>query len=140
MKTVEIKCTRCDGSGFVPQFGHILKGLCFRCNGAGTVRVRARKDGTPADCTHQLPMQYWKPEAERSRECIHCGLPLAQWPTVVPAHWYGDCYIVYLPGEYGAQGPIRVYGTDRRKTQSLVRAAVADAVANSKIKWMDRTR
>ena len=28
-------CSRCDGSGFIPEYFHIQKGICFECWGAG---------------------------------------------------------------------------------------------------------
>ena len=28
-------CIRCDGTGTIPSFDHIQKGVCFRCGGAG---------------------------------------------------------------------------------------------------------
>ncbi|MCA6440867.1 MAG: hypothetical protein IM598_12060 [Chitinophagaceae bacterium] len=28
-------CTRCDGSGYIPEYFHIQKGICFECWGAG---------------------------------------------------------------------------------------------------------
>lgn len=29
------KCLRCGGRGYIPRFGHVLKGVCFECNGIG---------------------------------------------------------------------------------------------------------
>jgi hypothetical protein len=28
-------CTRCNGTGYLPQFKHIEGGVCFKCRGAG---------------------------------------------------------------------------------------------------------
>lgn len=32
-----IPCDRCGGSGYLPQYNHIEHGICFKCNGEGTV-------------------------------------------------------------------------------------------------------
>jgi len=79
-------------------------------------------------------MQYWKPEAEQSRECARCGLPVDRWPTVVPAHWWGDAWEVYLPN-----ADRRWVQGSRRKAQNQVRSLVAELVPNFKIKWIDRS-
>lgn len=31
------KCVRCGGSGFLPQFNHVLNGICFKCGGEGII-------------------------------------------------------------------------------------------------------
>ncbi len=31
------KCDRCGGSGYIPQYKHVKKGICFKCMGEGTV-------------------------------------------------------------------------------------------------------
>lgn len=31
------KCDRCGGSGYLPQYNHVQKGICFKCMGEGTV-------------------------------------------------------------------------------------------------------
>lgn len=38
-----VPCTRCGGKGYIPRFGHVLKGVCFECNGA-TVRPLSRRN------------------------------------------------------------------------------------------------
>lgn len=30
-----IKCSRCNGSGYLPQYEHVENGICFRCWGEG---------------------------------------------------------------------------------------------------------
>ncbi len=32
-----VPCPRCKGEGYFPQWDHIAHGVCFRCNGEGTV-------------------------------------------------------------------------------------------------------
>jgi hypothetical protein len=29
------ECKRCHGRGKIPHYGHVLKGICFECDGAG---------------------------------------------------------------------------------------------------------
>ncbi|WP_460585959.1 hypothetical protein [Hymenobacter arcticus] len=35
-----ICCSRCNGSGYLPQYGHVERGRCFRCGGAGSLSGR----------------------------------------------------------------------------------------------------
>lgn len=30
-------CPRCDGTGKIPEFGHVASGVCFRCCGSGKI-------------------------------------------------------------------------------------------------------
>ena len=32
-------CRRCNGRGSLPHYGHVLRGVCFRCNGSGLTMV-----------------------------------------------------------------------------------------------------
>ena len=32
-----IRCDRCGGSGYLPQFSHVEHGICFKCGGEGVV-------------------------------------------------------------------------------------------------------
>ncbi len=32
-----IPCSRCDGSGYLPQYNHVENGICFKCGGEGVV-------------------------------------------------------------------------------------------------------
>lgn len=34
-----IPCSRCGGSGYLPQYSHVEHGICFKCYGEGTVIV-----------------------------------------------------------------------------------------------------
>lgn len=45
MNTQTFPCTRCDGSGRIRAFGHVLGGVCFKCNGSGK---QARKPSKPS--------------------------------------------------------------------------------------------
>ena len=52
-------CGRCGGSGRIAQFGHVLKGICFSCGGAGGVctrRGRTAKGRFNALCDRALPV------------------------------------------------------------------------------------
>ncbi len=35
MNTQLYQCTKCDGSGKLPEFNTILGGICFKCSGTG---------------------------------------------------------------------------------------------------------
>ena len=41
--TIEVPCSKCDGKGRINGFGHIERGICFRCNGSKTFTVDAAK-------------------------------------------------------------------------------------------------
>jgi hypothetical protein len=131
MTTIAVTCPRCGGTGLIPRYGHILKGLCFRCNGAKAIRIKARPDGT-ADHEHRLGGGY----PNFTDDCGLCHLPVADWPVVVPAHFYGDAYVVYLPVQGGAPRVVEVPAETRRKGQVAVRALVAAEVPNFRIKWV----
>lgn len=30
---LKIKCDRCNGSGYIPKFNHVERGICFKCRG-----------------------------------------------------------------------------------------------------------
>lgn len=32
-----IRCTRCSGSGYLPQYNHVQHGICFKCGGEGVI-------------------------------------------------------------------------------------------------------
>ena len=36
-KTVQVKCTKCDGKGKLWFYSHLDNGVCYACKGAGTV-------------------------------------------------------------------------------------------------------
>lgn len=36
--TYDGSCGRCGGTGFIPRYGHIRGGICFRCEGSGRER------------------------------------------------------------------------------------------------------
>lgn len=38
-KLTTITCPKCDGLGTIAAFGHYAQGVCFGCNGAGTLKV-----------------------------------------------------------------------------------------------------
>jgi hypothetical protein len=40
MTTMTHTCHKCDGSGHIRAFSHILGGVCFTCAGSGRVEVR----------------------------------------------------------------------------------------------------
>jgi len=33
IKTVELMCSRCGGHGYLPQYSHVMGGICFKCMG-----------------------------------------------------------------------------------------------------------
>ena len=45
-ETLTHTCDRCDGVGRLPHYGHIASGVCFACQGSGTLTQRVRTDGT----------------------------------------------------------------------------------------------
>jgi hypothetical protein len=43
------ECTRCNGTGYIGKWKHIVKGMCFECEGeAGYVRSTHKKSGRVA--------------------------------------------------------------------------------------------
>ncbi|MDG1158122.1 MAG: hypothetical protein P8N19_01430 [Flavobacteriales bacterium] len=36
-------CSRCGGSGHLPQYNHIQGGACFKCNGCGNDESRKKR-------------------------------------------------------------------------------------------------
>lgn len=124
---VDVTCPRCGGSGFIPRFGWYAKGLCFRCQGAGKVKMRAAPDGS-VDHDHQT---MWPGCEDR---CALCGLPVADWPPVVIAKWWDlDArWQVFLPDRHGEDF---VAGETRRKAQNEARRLILGRVPNARIKW-----
>ena len=45
------KCYKCGGKGHIEVFGHYAQGVCFQCNGSGTltVNVTEARGDLPAD-------------------------------------------------------------------------------------------
>jgi DnaJ-class molecular chaperone len=39
-------CPRCNGSGYLPQYGHVENGICFRCRGNGKYYLHQRKQSS----------------------------------------------------------------------------------------------
>jgi hypothetical protein len=38
-KLTKVDCPKCSGRGHIEAFGHYAQGVCFGCNGAGTIKV-----------------------------------------------------------------------------------------------------
>lgn len=45
-ETLSGTCSKCDGTGRLPHYGHIANGVCFECSGTGKVSYSVRTDGT----------------------------------------------------------------------------------------------
>jgi len=45
-ETLTHTCDRCDGKGRLPHYAHVASGVCFACQGSGTLSQRVRTDGT----------------------------------------------------------------------------------------------
>lgn len=43
--TLRCECLRCNGTGILPTFRHIVDGVCFACGGVGTVDRNVQIDG-----------------------------------------------------------------------------------------------
>ena len=39
---ITFECPRCLGKGHIKAFTHVLGGVCFKCNGTGTVTQKAK--------------------------------------------------------------------------------------------------
>lgn len=37
MKEIKVKCTNCNGTGYLPQYDYNCNGVCFKCMGKGYV-------------------------------------------------------------------------------------------------------
>lgn len=43
-----ISCPKCSGLGFIQMYGHVANGVCFSCNGKGTITAKLdRKPRAP---------------------------------------------------------------------------------------------
>lgn len=65
MKTETVKCPKCDGTGFIGHYAHIANGVCFTCQGSGTI---TRKINAPSkmNATHCRTV----PEAQAHRLAV----------------------------------------------------------------------
>jgi len=43
----EISCSRCGGSGHLPQYNHVSGGVCFLCGGSGAINSSSFEDFEP---------------------------------------------------------------------------------------------
>ncbi len=43
------RCGRCDGRGFLPEYRHVMDGICFKCNGAKYLELRVPISGKIED-------------------------------------------------------------------------------------------
>lgn len=91
--------------------------------------MRAAPDGS-VDHDHRLGGGY----PTFTDDCGVCHLPVAEWPVVVPAHFWGDFYDVYFPGRT-MRVPLK---GSRAKTQRDVRALVAAVLPKFRVKWINR--
>ncbi len=58
---ISVDCFKCSGKGFIEGFGHVANGVCFRCGGAGKLRVSATpKALPPLDPTSAKMIEYIK--------------------------------------------------------------------------------
>lgn len=39
------ECIKCDGSGYINAFGHVVSGKCFLCNGTGKISGKVAQAG-----------------------------------------------------------------------------------------------
>ena len=58
-ETLTATCSKCDGTGRLPHYGHIANGVCFECGGTGKVSYSVRTDGTA-----KTSLVVWKREGK----------------------------------------------------------------------------
>ena len=93
-----MKCTRCNGSGYIPSFSHIQEGICFACNGTGI--IPDSKKGTVSYANgylSQFRYDTYFPEDQSNIKMIHC-FDLKEHPTA--KFWLmeeGNFYLVGQP-------------------------------------------
>jgi RecJ-like exonuclease len=69
-----MQCPKCGGTGYIAAYSYVAGGLCFCCNGKGTVDkvMRERKSRTP-----QTPERKAELAAKREREIISSEIDFA---------------------------------------------------------------
>lgn len=48
MGKIRVECPRCGGTGRLPEHSNVLNGVCFKCDGAGTVESTEAKERAKA--------------------------------------------------------------------------------------------
>ena len=81
----DVDCIRCAGTGRIPRFSHIRKGLCFHCGGVGRRRTAYG---------WVVVALYWAVALGL------VGISMARFPTVITGTGTGEIGI--LLGGYGA--------------------------------------
>jgi len=59
-------CSRCNGSGRLPQFANVLAGVCFKCHGSGK---QVRKPSAP---TLQWAVFFFDVEQGKMKHAYNC--------------------------------------------------------------------
>jgi len=102
MKTTKetIECPKCQGAGYIGAFAHIANGVCFCCDGNGTIEInRAAMIAKLSDDTRKkaewilstTPDDYADMSYTRLfavRDFCHGGWGLPEAYPTLYAHWF----------------------------------------------------
>lgn len=102
-------CTRCGGSGYLPAYGHVDHGICFKCGGSGNPHTRIEKEYTP-EYAKKLEARRAKRE-EKRLEALKAEMPAkkAEWLEREGFNADGKTY-VFLGNTYEIKDEIKALG------------------------------
>jgi len=78
MATTKVKgpCPKCEGKGRLWEYGHVLNGVCFRCNGTGTAMLTPAQKAAAEARAAQKAAEIIRPDDPR----------IALWATLKAEH------------------------------------------------------
>ena len=75
-KSTSVTCTRCGGTGTIPQYAHVQNGICFKCRGTGLMDAHTGRvaSGQFYVSLNDNVVELFGTLAECSRHTRHCSL------------------------------------------------------------------
>lgn len=65
------KCRRCAGTGYLPEYMHVLDGKCLACNGIGFVTILTAAEKSAAEAAYARRCNLIRVLGDRARELGH---------------------------------------------------------------------